>query len=164
MDGFQEHNGKPLLLKKIRRIPMSKHIILYIFILIMSTLTSCNKMEWGNPLVGQWQLTEWKDTNGKIIADKKIQIYYRFQLGIVAFHKVTFPDGFIHSAYEEIGNNLRIHDPFIYKGMGHDSILSMDTLSIYGVPHDGLMNIQELSSKKLILHSPSVGTLSFRKY
>lgn len=143
---------------------MRKHIFLYIFILILSTLSSCGKMESGNPLVGQWQLTEWKDSNGKIIAEKDIQIYYRFQLGLVAFHKVSLPDGFIHSAYEKVNNNLRIYDPFVYKGMGQDSILGMDTLSIYGVPYDGFMNIQELTSKKLVLHSPYVGTLSFRKY
>jgi hypothetical protein len=35
---------------------------------------------------------------------------------------------------------------------------------MYGVPQDGMFRIEELTSGKLVLSSPSAGTLSFRKY
>ena len=46
----------------------------------------------------------------------------------------------------------------------YDEILSMDVLKQYGVPSDGMMKVESLTSKTLVLSSPETGKLSFRKY
>jgi hypothetical protein len=125
---------------------------------------SCNKIDDLGGLEEQWQMTEWVDAEGQLYATQEIQIYYRFQLGLIAFHKVSHPDGFIHARFENRDGAIRIYSPFEYGGAGHSNILSMATLQKYGVPQNGMMKIEELTSSKLVLSSPDVGTLSFRKY
>lgn len=125
---------------------------------------SCDKIDDLGGLEGQWQMTEWVDATGQLYATQEIQIYYRFQLGLIAFHKVSHPDGFIHARFENKDGAIRIYSPFEYGGAGHSNILSMATLQKYGVPQNGKMKIEELTSSKLVLSSPDVGTLSFRKY
>lgn len=125
---------------------------------------SCDKIDDLGGLEGQWQMTEWVDATGQLYATQEIQIYYRFQLGLIAFHKVSHPDGFIHARFENKDRAIRIYSPFEYGGAGHSNILSMATLQKYGVPQNGMMKIEELTSSKLVLSSPDVGTLSFRKY
>lgn len=125
---------------------------------------SCDKIDDLGGLEGQWQLTEWIDAGGQLYANQDIQIYYRFQLGLIAFHKVSQPDGFVHARFENKDGAIRIYSPFEYGGAGHSNILSMATLQKYGVPQNGMMKIEELTSSKLVLSSPDVGTLSFRKY
>lgn len=125
---------------------------------------SCDKIDDLGGLEGQWQMTEWVDATGQLYATQEIQIYYRFQLGLIAFHKVSHPDGFIHARFENKDGAIRIYSPFEYGGAGHSNILSMATLQKYGVPQNGMMKIEELTSSKLVLSSPDVGTLSFRKY
>lgn len=125
---------------------------------------SCDKIDDLGGLEGQWQMTEWVDADGQLYATQEIQIYYRFQLGLIAFHKVSHPDGFIHACFENKDGVIRVYSPFEYAGAGHSNILSMVTLQKYGVPQNGMMKIEELTSRKLVLSSPDVGTLSFRKY
>lgn len=138
-----------------------KLISLCVFCLL---LVSCDKNDDLDGLEGQWQLTEWVDSNGQLYASQDIQIYYRFQLGLIDFHKVSLPDGFSHACFETKNGIIRIHSPYEYAGAGHSNILPMSTLSMYGVPQDGMFRIEELTSGKLVLSSPSAGTLSFRKY
>ena len=128
------------------------------------TLVSCNKIDDLGGLEGQWQMTDWVDAEGQLYATQEIQIYYRFQLGLMAFHKVSQPDGFIHACFENKDGVICIYSPFEYAGSGHSNILPMNTLQKYGVPQDGKMKIEELTSRKLVLSNPDVGTLSFRKY
>lgn len=125
---------------------------------------SCDKIDDLGGLEGQWQMTEWVDADGQLYATQEIQIYYRFQLGLIAFHKVSHPDGFIHACFENKDGVIRVYSPFEYAGAGHSNFLSMVTLQKYGVPQNGMMKIEELTSSKLVLSSPDVGTLSFRKY
>lgn len=134
------------------------------FLLLCCTFVSCGKMDDLEGLDGQWQMTEWVDAQGEPYAGQDAQIYYRFQLGLIDFHKVSLPDGFSHACFENKEGIIRIYSPYEYAGAGHSKILPMSTLSMYGVPLDGMMKIEELTSKKLVLSSPAVGTLSFRKY
>lgn len=133
-------------------------------LLICFLFVSCGKMDDLDGLEGQWQLTEWTEANGEKYAGKEIQIYYRFQLGLIDFHKVSLPDGFSHACFENRNGVIRIHSPYEYAGNGHSKMLPMSTLSMYGVPEDGMMKIEELTSNRLVLSNPVVGTLSFRKY
>lgn len=138
-----------------------KLISLCVFCLL---LVSCDKNDDLGGLEGQWQLTEWVDSDGQFYASLDIQIYYRFQLGLIDFHKVSLPDGFSHARFETKSGVIRIYSPFEYAAAGHSNILPMTTLQKYGVPQDGMMKIEELTSSKLVLSNPDVGTLSFRKY
>ncbi|MEE1316718.1 MAG: hypothetical protein U0K35_05765, partial [Prevotella sp.] len=61
-------------------------------------------------------------------------------------------------------SSIRIYDPIKYKGNGHDEILPMSILSQYGVPSNGIMKIEKLSSDTLVLSSSEFGQLIFRKY
>ena len=144
----------------------NKVSVILFLILALVLCISCkeDKRELDNPLAGQWQLTEWIDAGGQLYANQDIQIYYRFQLGLIAFHKVSQPDGFIHARFENKDGAICIYSPFEYAGSGHSNILPMNTLQKYGVPQDGKMKIEELTSRKLVLSNPDVGTLSFRKY
>lgn len=144
----------------------NKVSVIFFLILALVLCISCkeDKRELDNPLAGQWQMTEWVDATGQLYATQEIQIYYRFQLGLMAFHKVSQPDGFIHACFENKDGVICIYSPFEYAGSGHSNILPMNTLQKYGVPQDGMMKIEELTSSKLVLSSPDVGTLSFRKY
>jgi hypothetical protein len=40
----------------------------------------------------------------------------------------------------------------------------MDVLSRYGVPSNGIMELEYLSSQKMVLFSTEKGRLTFRKY
>ena len=144
----------------------NKVSVILFLILALVLCISCkeDKRELDNPLAGQWQLTEWIDAGGQLYANQDIQIYYRFQLGLIDFHKVSLPDGFSHACFENKNGLIRIHSPYEYAGAGHSNLLPMSTLFMYGVPQDGIFRIEELTSKKMVLSSPSVGMLSFRKY
>lgn len=136
-------------------------LILYLTLLFLS---GCDKLDCNDGLDGQWQMLEWKSADGEIVANKEAKIYYCFQLQMMMFQKLSAPSTYVFSSFHNQQTSIRIYDPIMYKGDGHDLILSMDTLKQYGVPSDGLMKIDRLSNDTLVLSSNETGRLIFRKY
>lgn len=141
-----------------------KCILLSILLGIMSVISSCDKFDCNDGLDGQWQMYEWKSSDGKLIGDKEMQIYYSFQLQMMMFQNLSVSKRCQLSSFQNFGSSIRVYDPIKYQGNGHDEILSMDVLKQYGVPSDGMMKVESLTSKTLVLSSPETGMLSFRKY
>ncbi|MBR4161438.1 MAG: lipocalin-like domain-containing protein [Bacteroidaceae bacterium] len=126
---------------------------------------SCDKIDCNGDLDGQWQMIEWISPSGELVGNNEMQIYYSFQLQMMGFQRLSATNnGRQRSSFEIKGSVIRIYDPIEYKGNGHDNILSMDVLSRYGVPLDGIMEIEHLSSQKMVLSSTEKGQLTFRKY
>lgn len=142
-----------------------KNIFKTVFIAFVPFLFfSCDKIDCNGDLDGQWQMTEWISPTGEIIGNKDLQLYYSFQLQMMMFQRFSSPSAQQRSLFEHRGTSIRIYNPFLYVGDGHDEFLSMDVLQRYGVPYDGIMEIEHLSSNKLILSSAERGRLTFRKY
>lgn len=136
-----------------------------VFISVMVALfSSCDKMECNDGLDGQWQMYEWKSPDGDVIAGKELKLYYSFQLQMMMFQRLSSSSGYLLSSFENRKSSIRIYDPIKYAGGGHDDILSMDTLLYYGVPMDGIMQVEKLTGSTLVLSSKETGTLTFRKY
>lgn len=136
-----------------------------VFISVMVALfSSCDKMECNDGLDGQWQMYEWKSPDGDVIAGKELKLYYSFQLQMMMFQRLSFSSGYLLSSFENRKSSIRIYDPIKYAGGGHDDILPMDTLLYYGVPMDGIMQVEKLTGSTLVLSSKETGTLTFRKY
>jgi hypothetical protein len=138
-------------------------LLLAVFVPIL-IFCSCDKVDCNDGLDGQWQMYEWKSPDGKLIGDKEMQIYYSFQLQMMMFQKLSVSKRYQLSSFQNMGSSIRVYEPVKYKGNGHDEILSMDVLKQYGVPSDGMMKVESLTSKTLVLSSPETGMLSFRKY
>lgn len=138
--------------------------ILTVIVVLFSMLISCDKTDCNNGLDGQWQMCEWKSSNGEVIGGQELKIYYSFQLQMMMFQKQSVSMRYMLSSFQNLGTSIRIYDPVSYKGNGHDDILSMDTLKQYGVPIDGMMKIDSLTSTTLVLSSSETGRLRFRKY
>lgn len=133
--------------------------------LISVLLFSCDKVDCNGDLDGQWQMIEWTLPNGELVGNNEMQIYYSFQLQMMGFQRLSATNnGRQRSSFDNQGSSIRIYDPIEYQGHGHDKILSMDVLSRYGVPSDGMMKIEHLSPQKMVLSSTEKGRLTFRKY
>lgn len=144
----------------------TNNIFKLLFTALISVLFfSCDKVDCNGDLDGQWQMTEWTTPSGELVGNNEMQIYYSFQLQMMGFQRLSATNnGRQRSSFENKGFAIRIYDPIEYLGAGHDSILPMDVLSRYGVPSDGIMKIEHLSSQKMVLSSAEKGRLSFRKY
>ena len=132
--------------------------------LISVLLFSCDKVDCNGDLDGQWQMIEWTSPSGELVGNNEMQIYYSFQLQMMMFQRLSTSSGQQRSSFENQGSSIRIYDPIEYQGHGHDKILSMDVLSRYGVPSNGMMKIEHLSPQKMVLSSTEKGRLTFRKY
>lgn len=126
--------------------------------------TGCDKKDCNGDLDGMWQLTEWRNPDGAVIATREDMIFYSFQLQMMNFKKLTEPSLNINSSFRNAGDGIQVYDPIIYIGNGHDQIQDMSVLKPVGVPADGQMKIEGLSSGELVLSSASEGVLKFRKY
>lgn len=144
---------------------MKRVCFLLISIFLCTPLfVSCDKMDCNDGLDGQWQMYEWISPKGEMIGGKELEIYYSFQLQMMMFQKLSVSSGYLLSSFQNNQTSIRVYDPIKYKGNGHDNVLPMDTLSQYGVPLDGVMHVESLTSKNLVLSSRETGRLSFRKY
>lgn len=140
--------------------------ILYFIILLafVAGITGCNKQDCNGDLDGMWQLVEWKDPEGTIVATGEDMIFYSVQLQMMNFKKLT-PVGLNYNAsFKRTDAGIQVYDPVKYIGGGHDQIMDMSVLASVGVPSDGIMKIEGLSSQELVLSSQAKGTLRFRKY
>lgn len=139
------------------------YLLISIFICV-PLFVSCDKMDCNDGLDGQWQMYEWISPEGEMVGGKELEIYYSFQLQMMMFQKLSVSSGYLLSSFQNEQTKIRVYDPIKYKGNGHDDVLPMDTLSQYGVPLDGVMHVESLTSNKLVLSSSEAGRLSFRKY
>ena len=141
--------------------------LLLFFVAVTLLCISCDKMDCNNGLDGQWQMTEWKLPNGDV-KESKPQIYYCFQLDMMIFKRPSnnSSNQFAQhiSPFENKGSHIVVKAPLKYVGGGHDVELPMSELKVYGVPENGDMTVEELTSDRLVLRSDQYGTLIFRKY
>ena len=142
--------------------------ILFVFVAIAMTmaLSGCNKADCNGDLDGMWQLTQWRDKDNVVKGTKEDMIFYSFQLQMATFRKKGSGDIFfsINSMLEVSPDKIRIYDPAIYNGNGHDEIKSMSELSVFGVPEDGIMWVQVLTGSTMELKTNMGDILTFRKY
>lgn len=137
---------------------------IFALIVVMASMTSCDSKRDDSELYGMWQLTQWRNADGQVVATKEDEVYYSFQLQMVRFTRLTSPKVEIRALCERTEGMIRIYDPFVYLGNEHDSVVSMDTLRYVGVPRNGEMKVVSLSSGSLVLASEAADTLAFRKY
>ena len=142
-----------------------KRILYFVAILAVDCgLAGCEKKDCNGDLDGMWQLTEWKNSQGTVMATRESMIFYSFQLQMMNFKKLTEPSLNINSSFRYAADGIQVYDPVIYIGGGHDQIQEMSVLGPLGVPADGLMKIESLSPGELVLSSATQGVLKFRKY
>lgn len=144
-----------------------KNILYFIiFLTFIAGIASCSKQDCNGDLDGMWQLIEWKDSEGSVIATKADKIFYSFQLQMMRFDRKTTPGLYCLSSFEYQGDRIRIFRPITVdsENLGHDRVHEMSYLSPVGVPSDGVMHIDRLSSTELVLSSTDTGVLQFRKY
>lgn len=127
-------------------------------------LTGCNKWDENGDLDGMWQLTEWRDNTGKVVATKQDMIFYSFQLRMASFRRQRKEIAFVRTSMEATPEKIRIYDPLEYAGNGHDRILPMSVLSPFGVPDDGILLVEVLTGGTMVLKTNGQHVLTFRKY
>ena len=143
---------------------MKKILYFIVLLLFTSVIASCNKRDCNGDLDGMWQLVEWKDPEGVVVATKEDMIFYSVQLQMMNFKKLTPPEFNYNSSFRKLDDGIQVYDPIQYIGGGHDQIMDMSVLGPVGVPADGIIKIEGLTSQDLVLSSPSKGILKFRKY
>ena len=143
---------------------MKKKIyILFVFVAVVLFMTSCDKWDCNGDFDGMWQLTEWRDKDNNVKATKEDMIFYSFQLQMASF-RMNGDKFFIRTSLEASPEKIRIFNPIEYGGNGHDVIKPMSTLSIVGVPEDGIFLVQVLTGSKMCLKTNGDDVLVFRKY
>ena len=143
---------------------MKKFIYILILFVATLTITSCDKWDCNGDLDGMWQLTEWRDNENNVKATKDDMIFYSFQLQMASFRKLSEENYYVSSMLEVGSEQIRIYNPAIYDGDGHDKLLPMSILSIVGVPKDGIFHIDVLTGSTMKLKTNTQETLVFRKY
>lgn len=143
---------------------MKKNIYILILFVATLTITSCDKWDCNGDLDGMWQLTEWRDNENNVKATKDDMIFYSFQLQMASFRKLSEENYYVSSMLEVGSEQIRIYNPAIYDGDGHDKLFPMSILSIVGVPEDGIFHIDVLTGSTMKLKTNNQETLVFRKY
>ena len=127
-------------------------------------MTSCEKRDCNGDLDGMWQLLEWRDKDNVVKATKEDMIFYSFQLQMASFNKQSGKVSFMRTSLEVSPDKVHIYNPIEYIGKGHDEIQPMSVLSVFGVPEDGILWIQVLTSSTMVLKTGNQDILTFRKY
>ena len=123
-------------------------------------ISSCEvKWDQNGDLDGMWQMTEWRDNTGTILATKEQGYYFCFQLQLLKFQESGKGAHYL-SYFTATHDSLIIGRTYEWPA---DSISPLSSLSKYGIPSDGRLHIDLLNSNHLILSS-SEGILTFRKY
>lgn len=143
---------------------MKVYFYIFALIAVLITMTGCNKWDCNGDLDGMWQLTEWRDNDGKVRATKEDMIFYSFQLQMACFRKQNCEQFYIRTSQEATPERIRIYDPIEYMGDGHDKVLPMSVLSVVGVPQDGILWVQVLTGSTMQLRTNTQDILTFRKY
>ena len=132
--------------------------------LALPAVTGCNKWDCNGDLDGMWQLTEWRDAEGGVMATKESMIFYSFQLEMASFRKRSGNQLYIRSSMKTSPGKILIYDPIEYVGSGHDALLPMSVLSVVGVPEDGILYVEVLTGSTMVLKTNGQDVLTFRKY
>ena len=136
-----------------------------ILLAMLMLMTGCNKWDCNGDLDGMWQMTEWRDNAGNVMATKQDMIFYSFQLQMASFRKQSGKKQlYTRTSLEVTPEQIHIYAPIEYAGDGHDEVQSMSVLSSYGVPEDGILWIQTLNGSSMILKTNGQNVLIFRKY
>ena len=130
----------------------------------LMAMTSCEKRDCNGDLDGMWQLLEWRDKDNVVKATKEDMIFYSFQLQMASFNKQSGKVSFMRTSLEVSPDKVHIYNPIEYIGKGHDEIQPMSVLSVFGVPEDGILWIQVLTSSTMVLKTGNQDILTFRKY
>lgn len=141
---------------------MKRYYILYVFICIIAISGCENKRDNNGDLGGMWQMTEWRDNNGNIKANKEDQIYLCFRKELARF--MQMPKGqtyYFLSKFDMNGDSIRFHHIVNYPT---DTIGGPWELRPYGIASNAAMRIETLNNDKLILSNKETGTLIYRKY
>lgn len=131
---------------------------------MLLAMTGCDKWDCNGDLDGMWQLTEWRDKDGKVKATKKSMIFYSFQLQMASFRKQSGTKFFIRTSMKASPEKIEIYDPIEYAGDRHDAIQPMSVLSVVGVPEDGILWVEVLTGSTMVLKTNGQNVLTFRKY
>lgn len=130
---------------------------------LLLVAASCNKRDCNGNLDGCWQLLEWRNSDGTLLADKDSMIFYCFQLQMACFNKNS-GQHYLRSSLEVFPDRFRIYDPMDYIGDRHDTIFPMSVLSVMGVPADGIFHILSIGSSRMSLTTNNGDVLQLRKY
>lgn len=139
----------------------AKYLLLAICI-IASSIMSCDKMDENGMLDGNWQMTEWRTTNGNTVVatNHTLRLYYTVKLNLLKFQIFGAESTYVLAYFNHTNDSLIITQAF---ARPYDDNLPLDSLAIYGCPADGRFRINRLNHNTLVLQSQDA-ILSFRKY
>lgn len=140
-------------------------------ILFLAIFTSCeNKRDDSGTLGGMWQLLEWRALDGSPVKSKpdnsNASIYYKVRSNVLMLQELPGDaDNYFLTYYHQTADSIIINQPYkIVNNAERDSVLHpIGDLKKYGVPENGRLHIDVLTSDKMVL-SGAEGTLRFRKY
>ena len=55
---------------------------IFALVVVVASMTSCDSKRDASDLYGMWQLTQWRNADGQVVATKEDMIYYSFQFAI----------------------------------------------------------------------------------
>ena len=149
-----------------------KHFFLYciVSILFLAISSSCeNKRDDSGTLGGMWQLLEWRALDGSPVYSKpdnsNASIYYKVRNNLLMLQFLPGEaEDFYLTYYQQAEGCIIIQADKIFKDSELDSVAHpIEELKKYGIPNNGRLKIEELTSDKMVL-SGAEGTLRFRKY
>lgn len=136
--------------------------ILSVLCIIASSIMSCDKLDENGLLDGNWQMTEWRTTDGNAIiaTNNTLHLYYTVKLNLLKFQIFGAEQTYVLAYFRHTADSLIVTQAF---ARPYDDDLPLDSLSIYGCPSDGRFHITHLNHNTLVLQSQDA-ILSFRKY
>ena len=146
-----------------------KHFSLYsiVSLLLLVLSASCeNKRDDSGTLGGMWQLVEWRSVNGSVAYNKPdTTLYYKVRNNLLMLQELPGEsESYFLTYYLQAEGCIIINKDKIVNNAERDTVLHpIGDLKKYGVPLNGRLHIDALTSDKMVL-SGEEGTLRFRKY
>jgi len=146
-----------------------KHFSLYSIIatLLLVLTASCeNKRDDSGTLGGMWQLIEWRAADGSVAYDKPdTTLYYKVRNNLLMLQELPGEsESYFLTYYRQTADSIIINTEKIFNNAERDTVChNVSDLRKYGVPANGRLHIDALTSDKMVLSSEE-GTLRFRKY
>lgn len=146
-----------------------KHFSLYsiVSLLLLVLSASCeNKRDDSGTLGGMWQLVEWRAVDGSVAYNKPdTTLYYKVRNNLLMLQELPGEsESYFLTYYLQAEGCIIINKDKIVNNAERDTVLHpIGDLKKYGVPLNGRLHIDALTSDKMVL-SGEEGTLRFRKY
>jgi hypothetical protein len=146
-----------------------KHFSLYSIIatfLLVLTASCENKRDDSGTLGGMWQLIEWRAADGSVAYDKPdTTLYYKVRNNLLMLQELPGEsESYFMTYYRQTADSIIINTEKIFNNAERDTVChNVSDLRKYGVPANGRLHIDALTSDKMVLSSEE-GTLRFRKY